>query len=248
MSAWSSMDQKFSHREPFCKTFVLCQSNDASASCGHASPVENFGENLKAARKAKGLTQQELAAEAGLESKGYVSDLETGKKPIPPGRTLEALATALDVRIRDLISEQVLPLVRVIGRVGANPDDTIIYTSADDAGAWAPLPPGGTPKAAAVEVVGHSMRWVAEDGSLIYFEQQRNPPSEDMLGDIVIVETEHEQVLVKRLLRGSRPKHFDLESQNGATLRDQRIVWAAEITAIIPPRQARRIIKRDQVA
>ena len=139
-------------------------------------------------------------------------------------------------------------MVRIIGKVGANPDDSIIYTTADDVWDMAPVPPGGTDKSVGLEVVGHSMRWVAEDGSLIYFEDQRNPPGPDLLGLVVIVETEDEQVLVKRLLRGSEPGLFDLESQNGATLSDRRLRWAAEITAIIPPRQARRIIKRDVAA
>lgn len=210
--------------------------------------AEIFGANLKAARKARGWSQEQLAAEAGAGSKGYVSELESGKRPIPPGTTLEMFARALGVPVDQLMGPGTADvMVPVIGRVGANPDDSIVYTTANDADAWVPLPPGGTSKAAALVVVGHSMRWVAEDGALIYFEQQRNPPSEDMLGDIVIVETEQDQVLIKRLLRGSKPKHFDLESQNGPTLRDQQIRWAAEITAIIPPRQARRIIRRGDL-
>ncbi|MFN7144911.1 MAG: thioredoxin domain-containing protein, partial [Myxococcota bacterium] len=46
----------------------------------------------------------------------------------------------------------------------------------------APIPPGGTERAAALRVVGHSMRGVADDGALIYFEDQRTPPTPDMLG------------------------------------------------------------------
>ena len=243
----------FAHSEPNGNANVRCQRDDNAAALSQTAnmePAKVFGANLKAARLARGWSQENLVDAAGAGSKGYISALEKGDRPIPPGVTLEKLAAALQIPIEQLVgpgpSAEVL--VRVIGRVGANPDDAIIYTTASDADAWAPLPPGGTPKAAAVEVVGHSMRWVAEDGSLIYFEQQRNPPSEDMLGDIVIVETESGQVLVKRLLRGSRSKLYDLESQNGATLRDQRLVWAAEITAVVPPKQARRIIRRDQAA
>lgn len=185
------------------------------------------------------------------KGRDYLTDFLKGDKNSLSSAVLQALARQLECGVEYLMDASVTDpgapaerLVPVVGRVGANSDDSIIYTTADDADTWAPLPPGGTPDAAALEVVGHSMRWVAEDGSLIYFEQQRNPPSEDMLGDIVIVETEAGQVLVKRLLRGSSPQHFDLESQNGPPLRDQRLVWAAEITAIIPPRQARRVIRR----
>jgi transcriptional regulator with XRE-family HTH domain len=209
-----------------------------------------FGANLKAARVNCGWSQERLADEAGVGSKGYISDLEKGQRPMPPGATLAKLAAALGIELAQLVVPGVTEerLVKIVGIVGANPDDSIIYTSADDVDAWAPLPPGGTMKSAALEVRGHSMRWVAEDGALIYFEDQRNPPSENMLGDVVICETAEGQVLVKRLLRGSRSGRYDLESQNGPILEDQRLRWAAEITAIIPPKQARRILRRGEAA
>jgi hypothetical protein len=59
------------------------------------------------------------------------------------------------------------------------------------------------------------MRGVADDGALIYFEDQRTPPTPDMLGHVVVVETDTDEVLVKRLLRGSRPGLYDLESVAG---------------------------------
>ena len=60
---------------------------------------------------------------------------------------------------------------------------------------------------------------------------------------IVVVEIDTDEVLVKRLLRGSRAGRYDLESVAGPTRHDARIRWAAHITAIIPPYQARRIIR-----
>jgi len=87
------------------------------------------------------------------------------------------------------------------------------------------------------------MHGLADDGALIYFEDQRTPPTPDMLGHVIVVETETDEVLVKRLLRGSAPGLYDLESIAGPTRRDARLRWAAHITAIIPPFQARRIIR-----
>ena len=81
-----------------------------------------------------------------------------------------------------------------------------------------------------------------DDGALIYFEDQRTPPSPDMLGQVVVVELDTGEVLVKRLLRGAAPGRFDLESVAGPTRRDARLRWAAHITAIVPPWQARRIL------
>lgn len=67
-----------------------------------------------------------------------------------------------------------------------------------------------------------------------------------MLGYPCVVETEDGRVLVKRLLRGSQPGLFDLESIVGPTIRDVRLNWAAEILAVVPPRQAKRIIVRAE--
>lgn len=247
------MPTKFAHSEPWRKSNVRYRRDDAALPSSHHANMSSsteFGANLKAARQQAGWSQERLAAEAGVGSKGYISDLEKGSRPIPPGGTLDKLAVALGIRVQDLIAPGITTerLVRVVGRAGANPDDSIIYTTADDVDAWVPLPPGGLRKAAALEVVGHSMRWIAEDGSLIYFEDQRNPPSESMLGDIVICETSDGQVLVKKLLRGSKPGRFDLESQNGPILENRKLKWAAEITAIIPAKHARRIIRRGEAA
>ena len=145
------------------------------------------------------------------------------------------------------IGERPPPLVRVIGRVGADAEGVVLFATGQEVGDLAPIPPGGSHKAVALRIVGHSMRGLADDGGLIYFEDQRTPPSPDMLGQVVVVETDGDEVLVKRLLRGSRPGRFDLESVAGPTRRDCRLRWAAHITAIIPPYQARRIIRAGGV-
>jgi phage repressor protein C with HTH and peptisase S24 domain len=134
-------------------------------------------------------------------------------------------------------------LVPIIGRIGADSEGIVLFATGQEEGDLAPIPPGGTHKAVALRVVGHSMRGLADDGGLIYFEDQRTPPTPDMLGHVVVVETDTDEVLVKRLLRGSRAGRYDLESVVGPTRHDCRLRWAAHITAIIPPYQARRIIR-----
>lgn len=136
-------------------------------------------------------------------------------------------------------------LCPILGKVDANANGRVIRSEGQPGRDLAPRPPGGTSKAVALEVEGHSMRGWADHGSLIYFEDQRTTPSRDMLGEIVIVELPSGEILVKRLLRGSEPGLYDLESINGPTLTDQKILWVAHITAIVPPVQARRIIVRE---
>jgi hypothetical protein len=64
-----------------------------------------------------------------------------------------------------------------------------------------------------------------------------------LFGHVVVVETLEGEVLVKRLLRGSRSGRYDLESVVGPVRENARLRWAAHITAIIPPHQARRILR-----
>jgi len=134
-------------------------------------------------------------------------------------------------------------LVPVIGRVGADPEGAVLFATGQGTGDLVPLPPGGSEKAVALRIAGHSMRGLADDGGLIYFEDQRTPPTPDMLGQVVVVETDTDEVLVKRLLRGSGRGRYDLESISGPTRHDCRLRWAAHITAIIPPHQARKILR-----
>ena len=135
--------------------------------------------------------------------------------------------------------------VRVIGRAGADTEGRLIHSDADQTFDRAPARPGATTEEVAVEIVGDSMRAIADDGALLYFRDQRNPPSPDMIGFYCIVELEDGRVLFKRLLRGSEPDTFMLESLYGPPIDGVRIRWAAEPTAIIPAKEARRMILRS---
>lgn len=65
---------------------------------------EVFAANLRKARKEKGLSQEELAYDAGV-NRSYLSTLESGK--VDPGiRMLAKLAAVLDVEVADLLRVQ----------------------------------------------------------------------------------------------------------------------------------------------
>jgi transcriptional regulator with XRE-family HTH domain len=205
-------------------------------------------QRLRLARIEQGFETAAAAAEAFGWNRNTYSSNENGNAPFSYRRAKE-YAAAFGVRpewlydaagpMRSTGSEGLAP---IIGRVGANPEGDVLLATGQGSGELAPIPPGGTEKAVALRVSGHSMRGLADDGALIYFEDQRSSPSPDMLGQVVVVETDTDEVLVKRLLRGSGPGLYDLESVAGPTRRDARLRWAAHITAIIPPYQARRII------
>jgi len=204
---------------------------------------------LRQARLGKGYETAAAAADTHGWSRNTYASNENGNAPFSYRRAKE-YAAAFGVSAEwlydasgPMLAAAASGLVPVIGHVGANPEGTVLFALGQDPAELAPIPPGGTDQARALKVVGHSMRGVADDGALIYFEDQRTPPTPDMLGHVVVVELDTEEVLVKRLLRGSRPGLFDLESVAGPVRQDARLRWAAHITAIIPPFQARRIIR-----
>lgn len=205
-------------------------------------------QRLQKARRDAGFSgPAEAAARFGWNANTYKSN-ENGNAPFSYKKA-EAFAKAFGVRPDWLYAgtgamrEPVERLVPVIGRVGANVTRGLLLASGDQSHEWVPAPPGGSARAAAVLVQGESMPDVAEDGALLYFEDQRTPPTEDMIGKVVIVETDDDEVLVKRLQRGSRKGLYNLESIVGGTLKDVRVRWAARITTTVAAHQVRRIIR-----
>ena len=67
--------------------------------------VQLLGQNVRAHRKAKGLSQEQLALDAGMK-RAYLSDLERGTRN-PSIRALERLATALGVEPAELVRKAI---------------------------------------------------------------------------------------------------------------------------------------------
>lgn len=70
--------------------------------------VALLGANVRHHRKLRGMTQEQLAHEAGME-RSYVSDLERGQRN-PTVRALGRLAVALAVEPKVLLSEPTVDL------------------------------------------------------------------------------------------------------------------------------------------
>lgn len=62
-----------------------------------------FGNRLRELREARGLSQEALAHEAGLD-RTYISSVERGKRNISI-ENIERLAIALNVKIKDFFEE-----------------------------------------------------------------------------------------------------------------------------------------------
>lgn len=199
-----------------------------------------------------GINPYEAARRGGLE-RNFVQDILHERKRSVRGDNLDRLARGLDCDPSDLIPSggrraEKVAYREVVGFAGADPEGTILFAHGQGTGDYAPVPPNGSPTAQPIEVRGHSMPFFAEDGTLIWFDDQKSHPDPEMIGHVVVVQLDTDEVLIKRLLRGSEKGLFDLESIAGPTRRDVRPVWVARIIAIIPPLEARRIIRRGGMA
>jgi len=99
-----AIPSKFAHSEHADKRFVRCQRDDFTVQVSQTANMPDktpFPSNLRAARKAKGWTLEQAAA-AAETSRGYLSDLERGVRPMPPGAKLEKIALALDTTVSAL--------------------------------------------------------------------------------------------------------------------------------------------------
>ncbi|MCA0358278.1 MAG: helix-turn-helix domain-containing protein [Proteobacteria bacterium] len=67
--------------------------------------VQLLGQNVRAHRKALGMSQEQLALDAGMK-RAYLSDLERGTRN-PSVRALERLATALGVEPAELVRKAI---------------------------------------------------------------------------------------------------------------------------------------------
>jgi transcriptional regulator with XRE-family HTH domain len=63
---------------------------------------QQLGARIAALRAERGMTQEALAWQAGLASKGYLSRIESGER-LPSLAVLERLAAQLDLEVRDLL-------------------------------------------------------------------------------------------------------------------------------------------------
>ena len=61
-------------------------------------------DNLRKAREAKGITQEELERLSGI-SQSMISSLETGRIPNPTIATVRSLSSALGIAFEELVKE-----------------------------------------------------------------------------------------------------------------------------------------------
>lgn len=184
---------------------------------------------LKDARKRARLSQAALG-EMAASGRSTIVKLETGELPMSEAWA-KRLAPHLHVRPDQLWAG---PQIPVIGYVGAGAR-VYAYDDLLDAGDTITRPPMTQGDLLAVEVKGDSMLPLAEEGWHIVYTAEATVDENEVLNRVCVVQLdEDDSMLVKRVLRGSKPYHYHLSSLNAPLLEDKRLRWAAVVKAIVP--------------
>lgn len=124
--------------------------------------------------------------------------------------------------------------VRIVGKVGAGAE-AHYYSGMEEFLGLARFPQNGSETTVAVEIDGDSLG-AGYHGWIAYYDDRREPPTEDLLGKPCVVELQNGKVLVKILARGRQPDRYDLFAvASGTALTDQTVVWAARVISMAPP-------------
>lgn len=185
---------------------------------------------IKGLRRATRLNQADFA-ELLAVAQPTVSRWENGAEPeVAHWDALKALAVTQKYGLFDLAASASVPLIGFVS-AGATVNFYDIDQIPPDK---IEMPPGGTEDTVALTVDGDSLAGIADNGWVLYYNDQKIPPTADLLGKLCIVELTNGKVLVKKLGPGRQAGRFDLYSNNGAPLFDQNVAWAARVEWIKP--------------
>lgn len=189
-----------------------------------------------------GLTQAELAA-ALKTNQPTVSRWMRGERE-PMGKSMERIR-ALAVRHRIAgIEPEGRRSIPIMGFIGAGAEIEPEYESIPvDGLEQVELPLRLDDDVIGFEVQGDSMLPTYDAGTVVVVYRDKGVATSSLLGDVVALLTADGKRYLKRLMPGSKPHLYTLESSNARPITGARIVWASEIVAIIPPRQVRKLSK-----
>lgn len=203
---------------------------------------------LEQARIARGFETAKAAAEFfGWKYDSYIQH-ESGTRGIP--RAAARYAKAFRVREGWLLTGEGegpdgSPLtVEIAGKAGAGPDGAVVFGTGDGSLGEVPAPIGATVNTRALEVQGDSMRGLANDGWLVFYDE-KEPPRLEHMGEPCVCFLEDERVLIKTPHPGSSRGLFHLESFNAPIMLDVPVRYFALVTDIKPRRSANKHLSKD---
>ncbi len=198
--------------------------------------LDSFAKRLRWARNQHGQypTGTSAAEAFGWKVSTYLGHENGDRTPKRPGA--KRYAKAYRVRWEWLLENEGPATakqqpVKIIGFVDAG--GKVGFYQGEKVRDCAEEPPHVGVATVALEARG-SLRGVADSGWLYFFDDEKRPPSKELLGKLCIVALKGGEVLVRTLQPGRRRGRYDLESSTEPTLRDQQVEWAARISWIKP--------------
>jgi transcriptional regulator with XRE-family HTH domain len=190
---------------------------------------------IKTIRKSRGMTLEDLAAAVEL-SVPYVQRLENGDRNLAV-KHFDAFAAALGVSARDLVAaganESSDGTVKVVGRVGAGSEILPEYEQVPPEGLFEISIPFPVPdNALAFEVEGDSM-WPRYDPGDVILCWREGTNANEVIGWEAAVRTADGKRYLKRITKGSRLRHFDLESFNAPVIRNVKLEWISKVQLVV---------------
>ncbi|MBX9717891.1 MAG: LexA family transcriptional regulator [Microbacteriaceae bacterium] len=185
--------------------------------------------NLKKLRERHGLTQEEFAAQMGT-TRNQLVKLESGKRRLSD-KWISKAADVLGVDAGELVtSSEEVPVVGFVGAGG----QAFLYSENDNPNETVVRPPESPDTTVAAFVRGDSMSGIADDGDIIYWDEQPTAPNDSMYNKLCVIGLTDGRVVVKRLVRGSQPGKWHLLSTTQAPMLDMEVEWASRVTWIRP--------------
>lgn len=192
-----------------------------------------IGSRIAKARRAAGMSQQELADKIGT-GQTTISSWER-ERTEPTRDDVQRVAKALNIPLTDLEIGDVAKrdlLVKVVGYVGAG-DAAHFYDEAQGPLDMVQAPPNATELTVASIIRGPSIGRNF-DGWTVYYDEVREPVREDHLGRLCVVGLPDGRVLVKWIHASRTPGIYHLHSETEPPINDQEIIWSARVTALMP--------------
>jgi len=194
----------------------------------------SLGDRIQAARKAAGLTQQQLADRFGI-SRNAVSMWESDKSA-PDANKMAPLAEMFGVGVEELwTGRRPLPRqiprartrIAIAGYVGAGATVIPIDDHARGAGIdYVEIPPS----VVGARVRGDSQLPVYRNNDVILYQRDSVPPSQLIGRECMVQLAEPDgRLLLKTIRRGPTPRTFTLASHNARDIEGVRIEWAAPV-------------------
>jgi transcriptional regulator with XRE-family HTH domain len=186
--------------------------------------------NLKRLRNERGWSQDRLAELLGT-GRSQIAKLEAGKRRLSDV-WIDRAAKVFDIDPGLLVSESDGTTVPVVGHVGAGAE-AHLYSEGQGPFDYVEAPEGSTDETVAVQIKGDSLGRAFNDW-LIFYDDVRGPPTDDLLSKLCVVGLADGRVLVKILERGGIPNTFNLyPNTDSGVIYDAVVEWAAKVKTIV---------------